>query len=94
MDTLIDNPVLNISFAAVREVDGKDVFLSKDHIKEQIYRRLDLLKNLSAVTVCTYHTSLSDEVDELYINCNCHLIKSLGLFMSRRTVLLRVSLAE
>lgn len=43
--------MLNISFAAVRQVDDKDVYLSKNHIKEQIYRRLDLLKNLSAVTV-------------------------------------------
>lgn len=43
--------VLNVSFAAVRQIDGKDVYLGHEHIREQIYTKLDLLKNLSAITV-------------------------------------------
>ena len=32
-------------------LDGKEVYMSRDNVREQIYRKLDLLRNLSAVTV-------------------------------------------
>lgn len=43
--------VLNVSFAAVQLIDRKDVCMSQDFIKDQIYRKMDQLRNLSAVTV-------------------------------------------
>ncbi|KAF6018704.1 CELSR1 [Bugula neritina] len=91
VNTDIHNPVLNISFAAVQEEDGRDAYLSQGHIKEQIYRRLDLLKNLSAVTALPFDDTLCiNEPCINYAKCSVTLEFSEAVpFLISNTLLFR-----